>query len=637
MDEWLRAWSRLEELVTEAAAQAMIAYTIDTSDPEKEKDHLRFSTEILPKMEERSVELARRFVALGYETPELATTLARFRTSIEIFREANVPIFAELEELSARYQRITGSMTVEWDGVERPLPQLQPFLKSPDRAVRERAFRAATQPYIEERGALAGLFDRMYELRQRAARERRFRQLSRLRLPRQVPLRLHAGRLRALPRGGRATRHAGGRAGARAPAAAARPRRAAPVGPGGRSLPRRAAPAVRDGGRVRGHRAPGVRRVDPVLGGQFQTMIDERLLDLDSRKGKAPGGYCETLHFRGRPFIFMNAVGLVDDVMTLLHEAGHAFHAFASHRQPLIWQRHPGSEAAELASMSMELLASPHLAQPTGYFTPEDHRGAWLEHLEDVLLSLVHIASVDAFQTWIYTSADGGDAAARDEAWLRIRSRFERGVDWSGLERERVARWYRQLHIFMYPFYYIEYGIAQLGALQIWRNSLRDPVQAVARYREALALGAVRSLPEMYRAAGARLTFDAGLIGELVQLVEEQIERIGAMRRGSCPRPRRSPAGTRFPARDPGAAAPLSRPGWRAWMAKEEGIEMEGVVTEVLPDRNYRVMLENGHEILAYAAGKMSKFKIRVLEGDRVSVVLSPYDLTRGRVIYRHK
>jgi oligoendopeptidase F len=255
-------------------------------------------------------------------------------------------------------------------------------------------------------------------------------------------------------------------------------------------------------------------------------MIDERLLDLDSRKGKAPGGYCETLHFRGRPFIFMNAVGLVDDVMTLLHEAGHAFHAFASHRQPLIWQRHPGSEAAELASMSMELLASPHLAQPTGYFSAEDHRGAWLEHLEDVLLSLVHIASVDAFQTWIYTDPNGGDAAARDEEWLRIRSRFERGVDWTGLETERIARWYRQLHIFMYPFYYIEYGIAQLGALQIWRNSLKDPAGAVVRYREALALGAVRSLPDMYLTAGAKLTFDASLIGELVQLVEDQIEQI---------------------------------------------------------------------------------------------------------------
>jgi oligoendopeptidase F len=528
VEEWLLAWSRLEELVTEAAAQAMIAYTIDTSDAENEKDHLRFSTEILPKMEERSVELARRFVALGHDSPELATTLARFRTSIEIFREANIPLFSELEELSARYQRITGSMMVEWEGEQLPLPQLQPFLKSPDRAVRERAFRAATQPYMEERGALAGLFDRMLELRQRAARNAGFANFRDYIFPAKFRFdytpadceRFHEAVERtATPAVARVMEHRRQRLGLDALRPwdlAVDPYRAAALRP------------FETVDQLVGAARRVFDRVDPVLGGQFQTMIDERLLDLDSRKGKAPGGYCETLHFRGRPFIFMNAVGLVDDVMTLLHEAGHAFHAFASHRQPLIWQRHPGSEAAELASMSMELLASPHLAKPTGYFTPEDHSRAWLEHLEDVLLSLVHIASVDAFQTWIYTNPDGADAVARDEAWLRIRSRFERGVDWGGLERERVARWYRQLHVFMYPFYYIEYGIAQIGALQIWRNSLADHAGAVARYREALALGAVRPLPDMYRMAGARLSFDAGLIGELVEFVEDQIDRIRA-------------------------------------------------------------------------------------------------------------
>jgi oligoendopeptidase F len=528
VEAWLRAWSRLEELVTEAAAQAMIAYTIDTSDADKEKDHLRFSTEILPKMEERSVELARRFVALGYTSPELATTLARFRTSIEIFRDANIPLFSELEELSARYQRITGSMMVEWEGVERPLPQLQPYLKSPDREVRERAFRASTQPYIEERGALAGLFDRMYELRQRAARNAGFANYRDYIFPAKFRFdytpadceRFHEAVERTVtPAVARVMEHRRQRLGLDALRPwdlAVDPYRAAPLRP------------FQTVEEFVGAARRVFDQVDPVLGAQFQTMIDERLLDLDSRKGKAPGGYCETLHFRGRPFIFMNAVGLVDDVMTLLHEAGHAFHAFASHRQPLIWQRHPGSEAAELASMSMELLAAPSLALPTGYFTPEDHRRAWLEHLEDVLLSLIHIAGVDAFQTWIYTSADGADALARDEAWLRIRARFERGVDWTGLERERVARWYRQLHIFMYPFYYIEYGIAQIGALQVWRNSLSDHRSAVARYREALALGAVRSLPDMYRAAGAKLSFDAALLGELVQLVEEQIEIIRA-------------------------------------------------------------------------------------------------------------
>jgi oligoendopeptidase F len=525
---WLHEWSRLEELVTEAAARAMIAYTIDTSDRDKEADHLRFSTEIMPRMEERSVELARKLLASGFRTPELTTTLARFRTQIEIFREENVPIFAELEEHSARYQRITGSMTAEWEGVERPLPQLQPFLKSPDRSVREQAFRAASAPYIESRNQLAALFDQMYRLRTQAAHNAGFANFRDYIFPAKFRFdytpadceKFHAAiEQTAAPAVERVLQHRRERLGLdvlRPWDLAVDPYRRNPLRP------------FSDASDLVGKAKQVFDRVHPSLGREFQTMIDEGLLDLESRKGKAPGGYCETLHFHGRPFIFMNAVGLVDDVMTLLHEAGHAFHAFASHPLPLIWQRHPGSEAAELASMSMEFLASPHLAQPVGYFDAAEARSAWLEHLEDVLLSLVHIASVDAFQTWIYTSGQGGDARARDEAWLRIRQRFERGVDWSGLEQERVARWYRQLHIFMYPFYYIEYGIAQIGALQVWRNSLDNPTKAVASYREALALGATRSLPDIYSAAGARLTFDVDEIGQLVELVENQIERARA-------------------------------------------------------------------------------------------------------------
>jgi oligoendopeptidase F len=263
--------------------------------------------------------------------------------------------------------------------------------------------------------------------------------------------------------------------------------------------------------------------LDPELGAQFQVMMDEGLLDLESRRGKAPGGYCDTLHARGRPFIFMNASGVMDDVNTLLHEAGHAFHAFASHAQPLIWQRHPGSESAELASMSMELLAAPWLGRPTGYLAGPDAVQARLEHLEDILVSLAHIASVDAYQHWVYASGQGGDAQARDVAWLRIRARFDPEIAWEGLERERIARWYRQLHIFLYPFYYIEYGIAQLGALQVWRNSRRDARAAVAAYRRFLGLGATRRLPALYAEAGAALVFDAARMAELVALVEDEI------------------------------------------------------------------------------------------------------------------
>ena len=269
-------------------------------------------------------------------------------------------------------------------------------------------------------------------------------------------------------------------------------------------------------------------RIDPELGTEFATMITEGLLDLDSRQGKAPGGYCDTLHARGRPFIFMNASGVLQDVTTLLHEAGHAFHAFASHERPLIWQRHPGSEAAELASMSMEFLAGRWMAQPVGYLPEGDAIIAQIEHFEDVLASLAHIACVDAFQHWIYTTPDGADAARRDEEWLRIRAQFEPGVDWSGLEAERVARWYRQLHIFLYPFYYIEYGIAQLGALQVWRNSTRDRQEAVTAYRRFLAMGATAPLPELYRAAGAELVFDQRRMGDLVAAVETEIAALRA-------------------------------------------------------------------------------------------------------------
>jgi oligoendopeptidase F len=266
--------------------------------------------------------------------------------------------------------------------------------------------------------------------------------------------------------------------------------------------------------------------VDAELGRDFGIMADEGLLDLESRPGKAPGGYCTKLHFRKRPYIFMNAVGVADDVNTLVHEAGHCFHAFLASDLPFIWQRGTGSEAAELASMSMELLAAPHLAAPVGYYATNEVRRAWTEHLEDVLMSLAHIASVDAFQSWIYTSGQGHDRDARDAAWLEIRRRFEAGVDWSGLDRERVARWYRQLHIFEHPFYYIEYGIAQLGALQIWQRSLTDRAGAVAGYKKALALGGSQPLPELFAAAGTRFDFGDELIASLMRTVRTELDKL---------------------------------------------------------------------------------------------------------------
>ncbi len=529
VEAWLATWSRLDALVGEAGTLAMIAYTGNTADAEAETAYLRFSMEIFPRLEEQQVRLARRLVALGWSRPDLATTIRRFRTDIEIFREANVQRFAQIEELSAAYQKLTGGLGVDWDGERKTIPQLQPFLKARDRAVRERAFRLGAEAYWSQRTPLQDLFDRMHALRTAVAAEAGFPDYQRYCFAAKHRFdytpddcaRFHdAVEAAVAPAVGRLMAHRRDALGVET------------LRPWDVTVDVAAREPLRPFADVatftdRAHRI--FTRVDPDLGARFRTMIDEGLLDLESRPGKAPGGYCTDLAFRGRPFIFMNAVGVPDDVQTLVHEAGHCFHDFATHALPFQWQRSTGHEAAELASMSMELLAMPYLTVPDGYYTPEEARAAWLEHFEDVLSSLVHIASVDAFQAWIYTDPAGADRDARDARWLALRARFETGVDWSGLEAERTARWYRQLHIFELPFYYIEYGIAQLGALQVLRNAVHDRAGAVAAYKRFLALGGTRPLPELYAAAGVRLVFDEPTMRELVAFVED---RIAALRAG---------------------------------------------------------------------------------------------------------
>jgi len=523
-DAWLQEWSRLTAVIDEAGTLAMIAYTCDTADEAKERANLRWSSEIFPRIGEQNVRLAERLVALGWTREDMAVVLREFRTDIEIFREANVPLFSELEEHVAAYQKITGGLDAEWEGQRVTIPQLQPYLKERDREVRERAFRRGAEAYLERQGELAALFDTMFALRQRIAAnagfssymEYAFRAKHRFDYTPEDCARFHAAvEATASPAVERLMVHRKRALGVDA------------LRPWDTLLQLESERPVRPFHDAAGFVDPALRifdALDPELGAQFRVMASEGLLDLESRPGKAPGGYCTKLPWRGKPFIFMNAVGVPDDVNTLVHEAGHSFHDFASHRQPFIWQRGTGHEAAELASMSMELLVMPHLAQPVGYYTASEARAVEIEQLEDVLTSLVHIASVDAFQRWIYTSGAGHDAAARDAAWLQLRARFERGVDWSGLDAERVSRWYRQLHIFELPFYYIEYGIAQLGALQLWRDAQADPAGTMRRYRAALALGGTRTLPEIYAAAGARLIFDEAGMAELVALVEERLQ-----------------------------------------------------------------------------------------------------------------
>jgi len=263
-------------------------------------------------------------------------------------------------------------------------------------------------------------------------------------------------------------------------------------------------------------------RLDARLGKGFATLREQRLLDLDNRKGKAPGGYQSSLSEARVPFIFMNAVGLHRDVETLLHEAGHAFHVLATREEDLHAYRHAPIEFCEVASMGMELLAGEHLQ---AFYEPEALRRARRKHLEGVVQVFPWIATVDAFQHWLYTHPEH-TRTERARAWLELMDRFDGEVDWTGFEDARAHLWHRQLHIFLYPFYYVEYGIAQLGALQLWANYRCHPAKALAAYHRALGLGGSRKLPELFAAAGLRFDFCADTLRPLMQMVVEELDRL---------------------------------------------------------------------------------------------------------------
>jgi oligoendopeptidase F len=263
-------------------------------------------------------------------------------------------------------------------------------------------------------------------------------------------------------------------------------------------------------------------QLDGELAGGFQQMQDLRLLDLANRKGKAPGGYQSTLAESRLPFIFMNAVGLQRDVETILHEAGHAFHALATRNEDLYAYRSAPIEFCEVASMTMELLGNEFIEE---FYSPADSNRARRTHLEGIIGIFPWIATVDAFQHWIYTNP-GHTRAERSLAWLELMDRFGGDVNWAGYDKSRAYLWHRQLHIFLHPLYYIEYGIAQLGALQVWANSKRDKAKALNDYKKSLELGGSRPLPELFQAAGAKFQFDAPTIKPLVKLTRDELAKL---------------------------------------------------------------------------------------------------------------
>lgn len=520
--EWLNDRAVLSQLISEAYSRLYVATTVDTTDTEAEKRYNAYIETVMPAGRIADQRLKEKLLASGLEPEGYEIALRNIRTQAELFREANVPLFTEEDKLRSEYDKIIGAQTVEWEGQERTIAQMRPFLLSNDRAVRERAWRLISERQLADRAALYDLWKQFLNLRRQITdnadmpdyRAYQWRSYNRFDYSPDDCLDFHnAIEEVVVPAAARIYEKRRARLGVET----LRPWDT-DVDPAGRE-PLRPFDDVKV---LDDTTAAIFQRVDPELGGYYQTMRDEGLLDLENRKGKAPGGYCTGFEFSQRPFIFMNAVGTHQDVQTLLHEGGHAFHVFESSQLPPYLQIEVPIEFAEVASMSMELIAAPYLAREYGgFYSVEDAARARVEHLESDILFWPYMAVVDAFQHWVYTHPeDALNPENCDSTWAALWDRFMPGIDYSGLEVEKATGWLRKLHIFQIPFYYVEYGLAQLGAVQVWRNSLSDQPKAVADYRKALALGGTRTLPELFSAAGAKFAMDSDVLHDAVDLIE---------------------------------------------------------------------------------------------------------------------
>jgi oligoendopeptidase F len=528
LEQWLTAASELNAAVGEEGVKRYIAMTCQTDDPEREAAYLAFVRDIEPKLKPLQNEIRSRYLDAPARSQLSRARYAVFDRALEnrraLFREANIPRETQLAELEQQYQKIVGAMTVTFRGEERTLPQMAPFLEETDRAVRKEAWELSAERRLQDREALDELFDQMKKLRIEIAHEAgfsdfvefAFRNRERFDYGAADTIRFHeAVEHVVVPLARKIQQEQQAALGVET------------LRPWDLSVDRLGRPPLepfKDVEKLAAGTETIFRDVDPELGEQFAFLRGRDLLDLANRKGKAPGGYQTTLEDARLPFIFMNAVGLDSDLRTLLHEGGHAFHTLASRGEPLAAYRESPLEFCEVASMSMELLGARRLE---AFYQPAERDRSNRKLLEGIVLILPWIATVDAFQHWIYRHPDH-TRAERRQAWRDLLERFGGDVDYTGYEEARDNSWHRQLHIFLYPFYYIEYGIAQLGALQIWQRSLSDRARAVTLYKKALALGGSRPLPELFAAAGIRFDFSESIIGPLMETIRQELEKLSA-------------------------------------------------------------------------------------------------------------
>ena len=525
--------SDMAEHVSEAGARLYIGMTCDTENELKQTNFLNFVENIRPRMSEVSNKLDLKILNLDFLeqlSDRYSLILRSMRNSIEIFREENIPLSVECTKLSTEYQKIIGAMTVNFEGMEYTLPQMRRFLESNDRETRRLAWASVRERRMKDSSRISEILDELIDKRNKIAQnagfnnyvEYAFRSMERFDYSpldcrefhksveiHCMPLihQINQDRLSGFGFDKLMPWDVNEKSGD-SPDVQGRP----------------ALAPFQDVSELVSLTSEVFHRMSDELGEMFDRLVDGEVLDLDSRKGKAPGGYQYNLEKTGLPFIFMNASGQQGDVETMIHEAGHAFHSMYCSHLGLIQERNYPIEFAEVASMSMELLTQPHW--DVFYSDEEDVLRARKMHLESVIGLLAWICRVDAFQHWMYENPNHSHKE-RSEYWLELRSRFGPRTDWTGFEEDEALFWQTQGHLFGAPFYYIEYGIAQLGALQIWAKHIDDPQTALSDYKKAMMLGNTRTLPDLFEAADIKLSFDEEHIGRLVNHVSSALEASG--------------------------------------------------------------------------------------------------------------
>ncbi|MFP5079991.1 M3 family oligoendopeptidase [Pedobacter sp. JCM 36344] len=529
LEQWLRDKSELEAALEEDFAWRYIKMSCDTTNQSLVKDFQYFATEIEPKISPVANKLNQKFndspFTDGLDQDKYFVFIRAIKKSIELYRDENVSLLTNLQVAQQKYQAITGSMSVVINDHEYTLEEAANFLKDISRKVRQQAWENIQKRRQLDKDKLNVLFDELIAMRHKVAlnagfenyRDYMFQALGRFDYTPQDCYHFHEAIEKQIVPVLREQAE----------------KRAELLGleelkPWDMEVSTTGKPALKpfkNGEELIDKSIACFNAINPKLGQMLAIMKSNNLFDVESRKGKAPGGYNYPLAETGAPFIFMNSANSLRDLTTMVHEGGHAVHTFLTADLELNDFKHCPSEVAELASMSMELISMDNWHH---YFdNEEDLTRAKKEQLADVLKTLPWVAVIDQFQHWIYTNP-GHNAADREEAFKQIYTRFGNGfTNWDGLENEFANIWQKQLHLFEVPFYYIEYAIAQLGAIAIWKNYKENPEKALQQYLDALSLGYSKPINEIYEIAGIKFNFSLSYVEELTHFVKDELQKLG--------------------------------------------------------------------------------------------------------------